>query len=166
MLLFKRLEDQEEDFKKVKEILTSNLVVHFFDPSLKTQLLTDASRLKGLGFALIQRSESGGIRLIQCGSRSLTSAERNYATVELECLAIVYAVLKCRHFLLGMSHFEVITDHKPLLGAFAKSLDETSNQRIMRLREKLSGYSFALSWTAGKNTRDCRCPFPCSRLFC
>jgi hypothetical protein len=55
--VFLWLPEHEEAFARVKDALTSPLVVRFFDPSLPTELLTDASRLKGLGYALIQRDE-------------------------------------------------------------------------------------------------------------
>jgi hypothetical protein len=79
---------------------------------VKTELLTDASRLKGLGYALIQREPDGTPRLIQCNSKSLTLAQRGYAVIEIEGLAIQYAVDDCRFYLLG-NKFTVITDHKP-----------------------------------------------------
>ena len=41
-------------FEKIKDILTSDMVILPFDPNLDTILLTDASRLHGIGFALIQ----------------------------------------------------------------------------------------------------------------
>ena len=126
------------------------MVVNYFDLSMRTELLTDASRLKGLGFAIIQRDDKDQIRLIQCGSRSLIPAETRYATVELACLAIQWAVNKCRHFLMGMSNFRMITDHGPLVGVFQKPLQDTENARIQKYHEKLADYSFEVSWTAGK----------------
>jgi hypothetical protein len=65
----------------IRQILTSPLVLKPFDQKLKTELLTDASCLKGLGYALIQRETDGTPRLIQCTSKSLTSAERGYAVI-------------------------------------------------------------------------------------
>ena len=35
--------------------------------------------------------------------------------VEIELLGIVWAVEKCRLFLEGLSNFEVVTDHRPLI---------------------------------------------------
>ena len=64
-----------------------------------TILLTDASRLHGLGYALVQKSRKGELSLIQCGSRSLTPTQQRYATIELECLAIVWAKQKCDYYL-------------------------------------------------------------------
>ena len=99
---FQWLQDQQREFETIKEILTSELLVKSFDPELNTELLTDASRLHGLGFALVQRGKDGRPRLISCGSRSLTGAEKNYATIELELLAVWYAVKKLSFYLRGM----------------------------------------------------------------
>ena len=127
------------------------MLVKYFDPNLQTELLTDASKLQGLGYALVQRQTDGQLRLIQCGSRSLTSAERNYARIELEALAIQWAIQKSRHYLLGLQKFKVVTDHNPLLGIFKKDLDGMENKRLQRIRLKLMDYCFEVAWVAGKN---------------
>ena len=146
---FQWLQVQEDAFQRTKEILTSPLVVKPYDPSLPTELLTDAARLGGLGYALIQRNQDGTLRLIQCGSRSLSSPETRYATNELEALAICYAVKDCHFYLFGGS-FTVVTDHKPLLGTFKKDLLDIENPRIQRLCEKLIRYNFDVVYTPGK----------------
>ena len=106
--------EHDKAVQRVKEILTNpnGPVLKHFDPSLPVTLLTDASRT-GLGFVILQKDSAGKDRLITCGSRFLSPAEKNYAVVELECLAITWAVLKSRLYLIGKS-FEIITDHKPL----------------------------------------------------
>ena len=43
------LDIHENEFRKLKEILTSELLVKTFDPKLMTMPLKDASRLNGLG---------------------------------------------------------------------------------------------------------------------
>ncbi len=143
------LPEHDIAFAQVKTILTSEPVVQPFDPLLPTELYTDASRLHGLGFALLQRHKDGTPRLIRCGSRSLNSAEKRYATIELECLGVYYGIKSCEHFLQGIS-FHVVTDHRPLLGIFAKDLHQVGNPRLLRLREKIVGYNFTVSWVAGK----------------
>ena len=145
------LEPQENSFQNVKKLLASNLLVKPFDPKLHTELLTDASRLHGLGYMLMQKDDKGKPHIIKCGSCSLTSAQSNYATIELECLAILRGIEKCDYFLKGISTFTVITDHRPLLGTFAKPLHELSNPRLLRFREKLTSFSFNLVWHAGKD---------------
>jgi hypothetical protein len=85
----------QDAFDAVVKILTCDLVLINFNPSKPTILLTDASRLNGLGFVLVHTELVNGkerIRLVTCGSRSLSPAEKSYAIVELEALAIKYRV--------------------------------------------------------------------------
>lgn len=141
------LPEHEASFIKTKEILTSDAIVGHFDINKRCTLLTDASRLHGIGFALVQIDKDGKYTLIQCGSRSLSTAESNYATIELEALAIKWAICKCRTYLLG-SQFTVLTDHQPLVGIFSKS--DVENSRLRRLKEKVSEYDFVVQYTKGK----------------
>jgi hypothetical protein len=140
----------QEDFELICKILTSDLVVRPFDPKLKTELLTDASKLKGLGYALLQRKSDNRPRLIQCGSRSLSPAEKNYACIEIESLAIQYDVEDCRFYILGALKFTIFTDHKTLQNIYVKALSEIINPRILNHRLKLTHYSgLTVTWTEG-----------------
>ena len=66
--------EHNQAFLKTKEALAKPPVLAHFDISAPTVLQTDASRLNGLGYALLQ--EHNGIwRLIQCGSRFLQDVE-------------------------------------------------------------------------------------------
>ena len=103
-------------------------------------LLTDASRHHGMGFALCQEV-NGAKAIITCGSKSFTPAQQRYATIELECLAIIWAVQKCELYLKGLPDFTVATDHRPLVGTFNKGISELTNPMLQRLHEKVSGYS-------------------------
>jgi hypothetical protein len=127
--------DLQAAFDAVVKILTCDLVLINFDPSKPTILLTDALRLKGLGFALVHTEVVNGkerIRLVTCGLSSLSPAEKSYAVVKLEALAIKYAVEKCRYYLLGMQKFTVWTDQRPLLGIWRKQLNEIGNARCQK----------------------------------
>ena len=72
---------------------------------------------------LAQSGEGNIDHPISFASRKLSTAEKNYTTTEREGLAMVYALQKFRHYLLG-SHFKMFTDHsalkylvnKPVLG--------------------------------------------------
>ena len=124
-IAFQWLPDHQKDFDSVKKLLVSEAVVQYFDVTKDTEILTDASRKQGLGFALMQRDATGRRRMIQCGSRSLTKAEKNWAMVELEAKAIEFAIMKSRHYLIGCPSFAVVTDHRPLTSIFTKRMDET-----------------------------------------
>ena len=94
------LPEHEDEFNRLKNVLAGDLVVQPYNPELDVTILTDASRLFGLGFAMVQYVD-GRTKLITCGSCSLTDAQRRYTTIELECLAIKYAIVKCSYFLKG-----------------------------------------------------------------
>ena len=107
-------------------------VLSFFDVNKPTQLRTDASR-NGLGFILQQQSTDRTWNLIQAGSRFLTDAKCRYAVIELEMLAVCWAILKCHLFLAGLQHFLVITDHNPLIPILNNHrLDEIENPHLQR----------------------------------
>ena len=150
--VYQWLPEHEEAFKTVKNILTSEEgpVLAQFDPKLPVVLITDASRL-GLGYILAQDDGLGGhTRLITCGSRFLSPAEANYAVIELECMAIQWAILKCRNYLLGVD-FVVKTDHKSLLGVInGKDLDAVNNARLQRMLSKLLGFQYKVEYVPGK----------------
>ena len=143
------LDHHEQEFQTIKKLLTSDMVVCHFDPNLPVTLLTDASRLHGLGYAMGHYVD-GRFRLVACGSKSLTPTQQRYATVELECLAVYFAISKCSFYLKGSKGFSVSTDHKPLVGVFQKDLFDIGNPRLQRIREKLVEYTFTVDWVPGK----------------
>jgi hypothetical protein len=145
--------EHEDALEAVKAIITNpeGPVLRHFNPKLPIQLLTDTSRT-GLGYCLTQ-TEVGckSPLLITAGSRFLSPAEDNYAVVELELLAIHWAIDKCRLYLAG-AEFLVVTDNQPLLGILnRKNLDAVNITRIQRLLAKLLGYTFKVKWVPGKN---------------
>ena len=73
----------EEEFSKIKNLLTSPTIAKSFDDTKDTILLTDASRLHGLGYALVQKNRKGELSLIQCGSRSLTPTQQRLSLIHI-----------------------------------------------------------------------------------
>ena len=140
--------DANEAFNVARQSLTSAPTISFFDPSKDTRLCTDASR-QGLGFVLQQKSGDGWV-LVQAGSRFLSDPESRYAIIELELLAISWAIIKCNVFLAGLPHFAVVTDHHPLVPILnSHRLDEIENPRLQRLRTRIMGYNFTAEWIKG-----------------
>jgi hypothetical protein len=115
-------------FLRVKELLSSEACVRPFQTNRLAELITDASSIHGLGFALLQDGF-----LIQAGSRSLIDAETRYAVVELEATAVAWAIKQCRHYLLGCRNFKVWTDHRPLVGIFKKDMASVDSRRLNRI---------------------------------
>ena len=115
------------------------------DIDLPFLLRTDASKV-ALGACLMH--EINGVRHpIQYASRKLTKAEKNYPIVELECLAVVWAIQRFERFLLG-KHFTVETDHQPLLALTKKKLNSSKLQRWVLL---LQNYNFDIKYIEGTN---------------
>ena len=125
-----------------------------FDPSENIILLTDASCLHGLGYASghidVDSTGSKHFKIVHYGSKGLTSTQQRYSTIELECLAIVWAISKCSFYLHGRPKFTVYTDHRPLEGIFQKDLFALASPRLQRMREKVANYSFEVNWVPGK----------------
>ena len=135
----------------MKEHLVEIPTLAYFDLKKHTRLCTDASR-QGIGFVLQQLSDRGQWTLVQAGSRFLSSAESRYAVIELELLAVAWSVIKCKMFLSGLYHFQVVTDHNPLVPILnSHRLDEIENPCLQRLRTKLMGYNFTAMWCKGKS---------------
>ncbi|GFN94438.1 Gag-Pol polyprotein [Plakobranchus ocellatus] len=94
----------------------------------------------GVGAVLLQPKND---ILMQCryASKKLSPAEMNYSTIERECLAIVYTVNQFYKFL-AFRHFELQTDHKPLV--FLKK-GSVRNFRLMRWALHLQEFSFTIT---------------------
>ena len=137
-------ESCEKSFRTLKSRLGSEPVIRLPDPEAPFILRTDASN-DGLGAVLLQEGE-GVWQPVHYASRKLTSPERNYATVEQECLAVVWAVEKFEPYLYGR-HFVLQTDHQPL--AFLNKA-KLSNSRLMRWALLLQPYSFTVQVIPGK----------------
>lgn len=100
--------EHDDAFLALKEALSSPPLLDYPRHGDQFILATDASDV-GLGAVL--STKRGPV--IEFASRTLTSAEKNYSTTEKECLAIVWAAKKFRHYLIG-AKFILETDHKPL----------------------------------------------------
>ena len=104
---FRWSSEADKAFVKLKDSLVQAPVCAMFDFKRATELHTDASH-DGLGAMLLQVYDDGP-RLIYCISRRTSAAERNYHSTKLELLAVVWAVIRLRHYLLG-SHFTIVSD--------------------------------------------------------
>ena len=140
--------NHDQAFKTAKQLLTSAPTLSFYDSTRPTHLCTDASR-QGLWF-VVQQQQGDKWTLIQAGSRFLSDAESRYAIIELELLAVTWAILKSNIFLAGLPHFTILTDHHPLVPILSNHhLDEIENPRLQRLKMKIMGYTFTAEWIKG-----------------
>ena len=136
-------ERQEKAFRSIKGKLTSDAILQYYDVEKSTTVSVDASSY-GLGACLLQEG-----RPVCYASRSLSSAERNYAQIEKELLAIVYGCTKFHQYVYGKK-VRVQTDHKPLEALFRKPLFQAP-QRLQRMMLRLQRYDLQVEYEPGKN---------------
>ena len=89
--------EHQANFEKLKQCLISAPVLIRPDFSQPFQLHCDASDF-ALGAVLTQEGDDGQHPIIFI-NRLLTSAERKFTTTEKECLAVLWAVERLRHYL-------------------------------------------------------------------
>ncbi|KAL1271927.1 hypothetical protein QQF64_030943 [Cirrhinus molitorella] len=127
----------------LKKALTEAPVLRFFDPQQQIVLQADASK-DGLGACLLQQE-----RPVTYASRALTLAERNYAQIEKELLAVVFAARKFHQYVFGASVI-VHSDHKPLEAIVTKPLSQAP-ARLQRMLLQLQRYNLQVIYTPGKD---------------
>ncbi|KYO41119.1 retrotransposon-like protein 1 [Alligator mississippiensis] len=147
-------EEMIQSFEKLKRALCEDVIIHTPDFQKPFILQTDASET-AVGAVLTQGG--GGERPVAYASRKLLPAEKRYATIERECLAIWWAVDYFRYYLIGRE-FTLVTDHAPLKWL---STAKSDNARITRWALELQPYKFRVTYRPGKTNTVadflCRC---------
>ncbi|UYV84124.1 K02A2.6-like [Cordylochernes scorpioides] len=129
-------------FEQIKDLASKAPILRYFDADKSIAIQCDASK-HGLGATLLQESQP-----IIFASRSLSKTEQNYAQIEKECLAIVFACERFHQYILGKCQVIVQTDHKPLLSIFKKSILKAP-QRLQRMLLRLQRYNLELEHVQG-----------------
>ena len=91
---------QDQSFQKLKAALCQARTLSYPDVSRTFVVHLDASNV-GMGATLSQEDGSGQMCLLNCASRNLNSAERNYPTQQREMMAMVFAFKHWEHYLMG-----------------------------------------------------------------
>lgn len=138
-------EDALTTFEELKIALTSILILVKSNWNKPFLVYTDASNV-ALGCILSQNDEDGHDHPIAFASQQMVKAERNYSVTEREGLAVIFALKKFCHYLLG-GKFTIITDHKALKYIFNKS---DAEGRMARWKIFLSEYDFTILDRPGK----------------
>ena len=125
-----------EALKRLKDILIKNVSLKYPNFS-KPFIITSDGSTHGLGAHLSQEDSKGQQRPVAFASRALHGSEKRYPPVELECLAIIYALKQFRHIILGYDIY-INTDHKPLI-YLMRHVDPTS--RLYRYQLCLLEYN-------------------------
>ena len=83
--------------------------------------------------------------------------QRGYVVIEIESLAVVWAVTKFQHFLYGC-HFMLETDQKPLKAILSRSLNQAA-PRLQHILIRTLPYNFTVRYIPGLRNllADCLC---------
>lgn len=140
---------QQKAFDESKALLFSSKVLVHYNPELPIIVTSDASPY-GIGSVLSHRLPDGNDRPIAFASRTLSTAEKKYAQLEKEGLALIYGISKFHKYLYGRE-FIVQTDHKPLLGLLKEDrpISAMASARIQRWALTLSNYQYCLEYRPG-----------------
>ena len=121
-------------FEKLKAMLQNAPVLSAPDFNRPFKLAVDASDVAA-GAVLLQEDQGGHF------SRKFNKHQRNYSTMEKECLALVFA----------LQHFEVYVSSTPVpLEVFLHKL-KNKNQRLLRWSLILSEYDMKIHHIKGRD---------------
>ena len=135
------MERQQKAYEELINSITQAPVLKYFDVSADVTVSVDASS-EGLGACLLQ-----GMQPVAYASRASNSAERNYAQIEKEMLAIKFGTKRFHQYIYG-KQVSVETDHKPLESLFKKPLSKAP-QRIQRMMLRVQHYDLKVNYVPG-----------------
>ncbi|KAL9987542.1 hypothetical protein ACROYT_G001867 [Oculina patagonica] len=145
---FEWTEAQQKAFEDLKTAITTAPVLIPYQPGRDTMVICDGSPT-GLGGGLFQKTEHG-YQPVHFVSRSLTDTEKRYSQIEREALAAEFTTTRLHMYLLGAQHFQLATDHKPLL-PLLNNPNAKLPPRIERIVMKMQNLDFTAIHIPGKS---------------
>ena len=132
-----------KSFEEMKEIL-ADVTLDVIREDIPFTVETDASDI-AVSATLNQNEKP-----VAFFSRTLRSNELHHSCVEKEATAIVEAIRKWSHLLLGR-RFKLITDQKSVAYMYDnRRRSKVKNNKILRWRMELSAYDYDIIYRAGK----------------
>ncbi|KAL3887489.1 hypothetical protein ACJMK2_027430 [Sinanodonta woodiana] len=125
----------------VKQLLKQTDVLAIYDPNKDLVLQVDSSK-DGLGAALLQDGHP-----LEFASKSLKPAERNWAQIEKEVLAVLYGLERFDQYTYGRPVI-VENDHKPLETILKKPLSQAP-KRLQDILMKMFRYNVTFRYVKG-----------------
>ena len=150
---FKWSKKCQKEFNRLKELLCEDAMLAYYETSSSTYLLVDAHKT-GISAILAQGSSPETARMVTCASRATTAVERHYPQLDLEALAIDFALRRFRHYIVGdPKEVTVVTDHKPLISIFRNTRRGSIRTDRIKLRHQDINYKVVYQ-KGGSNRAD------------
>ena len=134
-------------FIKCKESLCDAALLAHPDCEADLALVTDASD-SSIG-AVLQQRRKAEWQPLAFFSRKLSPSQQKYSPYDRELLAIYEAIKYFRH-MLEARHFDIYTDHKPLIYAFETRRDKCS-PRQYRYLDFISQFTTSIHHISGRD---------------
>ena len=116
--------------------------------TLRTYIFTDAQKTR-LRATLCQGKDFVNLKPVAIASRCTNQAEKNYAKLDLEAMAINVSLRRFCSYLLGpLYETVVITDHFPLISIFNGKRSGCIRTKRIKLRQK--GIRFDVTYRKGQ----------------
>ena len=141
-------DDCQKSFDKLKAILKSSpvLLAPSFDKEFK--LAVDASDV-GAGSVLLQEDDNGVDHPVCYFSKKFNKHQRNYSTIEKECLSLILALQHFEVYLASsVAPIVIFSDHNPL--TFIHKM-KNKNQRLLRWSLMLQEHNLDIRHIKGKD---------------
>jgi len=146
--LFRCGDPQEAAFRILKEDMSKPPVLAWYSPSAETVITSDASSY-GVGAVLKQKQSNETYRPIAYASKTLSPAQKNWAQIEKEGYAVVWACERFKDFITGIP-VRLETDHKPLVPIFTKKPLDDLTPKLQRMKLRLMRYAYSMQHVPGK----------------
>ena len=140
-------DEEQKAFDEIKSRLLKLPVLSMPDKRGRFLLYSDTSRY-ATGSALYQ-VQNDKPKLIAYTSKRMPETARNYSTTELEMCGLAINIASFAH-LLKRVDFDAKVDHLAIMHIMKSEMESATN-RIKRLLEVLSSYSFNLYYIKGKD---------------
>ena len=134
--------EQQESFEKIKQLLVNSQCLAYFDVEKPVTIQVDACK-DGLGAVLMQEGTP-----VSYASRAMTEAQKRYAMIEKELLAVAFGCERYHQYIYG-SKVSTQSDHKHLESILKKPLANTP-PRLQRMLLRLQKYDIDLTYKPGK----------------
>ena len=140
-------------FNDLLQEFREDTLVRYFDKNKPVFIFTDA-HVTGLGAILAQGDTIQTAKPVHIKSRTTKPAETRYPPIDLEGLAVDYALRSFRNYLIGSPHeITVVTDHQPLIPIFNGK--KRGSLRTERFKTNNQHINFKLIYQKGaKNQSD------------
>jgi transposase InsO family protein len=145
-------DEQQNAVDQIKRALVTRPVLMIFDPTLPTEVHTDASKV-GLGGVLLQVDTEHKKRAVAYYSRQNSALEQRYHSYELETLAVLESLRHFRVYLVGIK-FKLVTDCSAIRSTAVK---KDIIPRVGRWWMELQDYNFDIEYRPGSRMSHVDC---------